>query len=75
MRIRTAGILELADNSSRMPSNGASLTLSIRIKLQEGATPDDVVRDLVARGMREDAARRFVDRAVAENAHAGSAAS
>ena len=57
-----------------MATNGASLTLSIRIRLQEGATPQDVVRDLVARGMSGDAAQRFVDRAIAENAHAGSAA-
>ena len=56
-----------------MATNGASLTLSIRMKLREGKTPEEVLRELTGRGMSEGTAQRFVDRAVAENASAGSA--
>ena len=51
-----------------MTTNGASLTLSIRMKLQEGKTPEEIVRELTSRGMSEGTAQRFVDRAIAENA-------
>ena len=51
-----------------MATNGASLTLSIRIKLQEGKNADEIVRELTDRGMSEGSAQRFVDRALAENA-------
>ena len=51
-----------------MATNGASLTLSIRIELREGKSADEIVRELTGRGMSEATAQRFVDRAVAENA-------
>lgn len=51
-----------------MATNGASLTLSIRMKLREGKTPDEILRELTGRGMSEGTAQRFVDRAIAENA-------
>lgn len=51
-----------------MATNGASLTLSIRIELREGKRADEIVRELTARGMSEETAQRFVDRAIAENA-------
>ena len=46
------------------------LTASIRRKLQEGKTPDAIVRDLVAGGMSQVSAQRFVDRALAADAAA-----
>ena len=51
-----------------MATNGASLTLSIRMKLREGKAADEIVRELTGRGMTEGSAQRFVDRAIAENA-------
>ena len=51
-----------------MATNGASLTLSIRIELREGKSADEIVRELTDRGMSEGIAQRFVDRAIAENA-------
>jgi hypothetical protein len=51
-----------------MATNGASLTLSIRMKLREGKSADEIVRELTGRGMTEGSAQRFVDRAIAENA-------
>ena len=51
-----------------MATNGASLTLSIRINLREGKTAAEILRELTGRGMSEGTAQRFVDRAVAENA-------
>ena len=51
-----------------MATNGASLTLSIRIELREGKSADEIVRELTDRGMSESTAQRFVDRAIAENA-------
>lgn len=43
------------------------LTASIRRKLQDGKTPDSIVQDLVAGGMSQTSAQRFVDRALAEH--------
>ena len=55
-----------------MATNGASLTLSIRMKLREGQAPEEILRELTSRGMSEGTAQRFVDRAIAENASADS---
>ena len=57
-----------------MATNGASLTLSIRMKLREGTTADEIVRELTGRGMSEGTAQRFVDRAIAENAASANSA-
>lgn len=50
------------------PTGG--LTTSIRRKLQEGRTPDEIVQELVAGGLGQSSAQRFVDRALAEDASA-----
>jgi hypothetical protein len=44
------------------------LTASIRRKLHEGRTPDEIVQELVAGGLGQVSAQRFVDRALAEDA-------
>jgi len=44
------------------------LTASIRRKLQEGRTPEEIVQELVAGGLGQVSAQRFVDRALAEDA-------
>ena len=44
------------------------LTASIRRKLHEGKTPDEIVQELVAGGLGQVSAQRFVDRALAEDA-------
>ena len=53
-----------------MAATPGGLTATIRRKLQEGKTPDDVVRELVAGGLGKASAQRFVDRALAEDASA-----
>src|SRR5688572_31947085 len=50
------------------PTGG--LTTSIPRKLQEGRTPDEIVQELVAGGLGQVSAQRFVDRALAEDASA-----
>ena len=50
------------------PTGG--LTTSIRRKLQEGRTPEEIVQELVAGGLGQVSAQRFVDRALAEDATA-----
>jgi hypothetical protein len=47
-----------------------SLTTSIRRKLQDGKTSDEVVKELVGTGLTAVSAQRFVDRAIAEDASA-----
>jgi hypothetical protein len=42
------------------------LTASIRRKLQDGKTPEEIVTELAASGMTQVSAQRFVDRAVLE---------
>lgn len=53
-----------------MAGTQGGLTTSIRRKLQDGKTPEEIVRELVAGGLTELSAQRFVDRAVAEDASA-----
>lgn len=50
--------------------NSGGLTTKIRRQLQEGKTPEEVVQELVAGGLSELSAQRFVDRAIAEEASA-----
>jgi hypothetical protein len=51
-----------------MGESSGGLTTSIRRKLQDGKTPEEIVQELVARGLTELSAQRFVDRAIAEEA-------
>ena len=51
-----------------MAGTPGGLTASIRRDLHDGKTPDEIVLTLVARGLTEVSAHRFVDRALAENA-------
>lgn len=44
----------------------SGLTASIRQKLHDGKTPDDIVQDLVDGGLTKVSAQRFVDRVLAE---------
>jgi hypothetical protein len=53
-----------------MAGSQGGLTASIRRKLQDGKTPEEIVQELVAGGLTEVSAQRFVDRAVAEHASA-----
>ena len=53
-----------------MAGTPGGLTTSIRRKLQDGKTPEDIIKELVAGGLTETSAQRFVDRAVAEHASA-----
>ena len=53
-----------------MAATPGGLTATIRRKLQDGKTPDEVVQELVAGGLGKDSAQRFVDRALAEDASA-----
>jgi hypothetical protein len=53
-----------------MAASTGGLTTSIRRKLQEGRTPEAVVQELVAGGLGQVSAQRFVDRALAEAASA-----
>ena len=46
------------------------MTASIRRKLQQGRTPEEFVQELVAGGLGQVSAQRFVDRAIAEDASA-----
>ena len=53
-----------------MAGTPGGLTTSIRRKLQGGKSPDEVVQELVAGGLTEVSAQRFVDRAMTEDASA-----
>lgn len=53
-----------------MAAAPGGLTTSIRRKLQEGKTPEEIVQELVAGGLGQVSAQRFVDRALAEDASA-----
>lgn len=53
-----------------MATAPGGLTTTIRRKLQEGKPSDEIVRELVAGGMGQVSAQRFVDRALAEDASA-----
>jgi hypothetical protein len=53
-----------------MAETTGGITASIRRKLQEGRTPEEIVQELVAGGLGQASAQRFVDRARAENATA-----
>jgi len=53
-----------------MAGTNGGLTGSIRRKLQDGKTPEEIVQELVAGGLTEVSAQRFVDRALAEHASA-----
>jgi hypothetical protein len=50
-----------------MAGSPGGLTASIRRKLQDGKAPEDIVKELVAGGMTEVSAQRFVDRAVLQH--------
>ena len=50
-----------------MAAAPGGLTASIRRKLQDGSTPEEIIQELVAGGMGQVSAQRFVDRALAEN--------
>src|SRR5262245_17005922 len=51
---------------SRMPDQSDNLTFELRRKLDAGTPAEDVVRELMARGMSRTTASRFVDRANAD---------
>jgi hypothetical protein len=53
-----------------MAGTQGGLTASIRRKLQEGKTPEEIVKELATGGLTEVSAQRFVDRALAEHASA-----
>jgi hypothetical protein len=53
-----------------MAGSPGGLTASIRRKLQDGMAPDDIVKELVAGGMTQVSAQRFVDRALLEHHNA-----
>jgi hypothetical protein len=53
-----------------MAATPGGLTTSIRRKLQDGKAPEEIVQELVAGGLGQVSAQRFVDRAVAEGATA-----
>ena len=50
-----------------MAGTPSGLTTSIRRKLQQGRTPEEIVQELVAGGLGQVSAQRFVDRALAED--------
>jgi hypothetical protein len=49
-----------------MAGTPSGLTTSIRRKLQQGRTPEEIVQELAAGGLGQVSAQRFVDRALAE---------
>ena len=53
-----------------MAATPGGLTATIRRKLHEGKRPDEIVQELVAGGLGQTSAQRFVDRAIAEDASA-----
>jgi hypothetical protein len=53
-----------------MAAAPGGLTANIRRKLQEGKTPEEIVKELVAGGLGQSSAQRFVDRALLEDATA-----
>jgi hypothetical protein len=53
-----------------MAATPGGLTTSIRRKLQDGKAPEEIVQELVAGGLGQVSAQRFVDRALAEDATA-----
>lgn len=55
---------------SGMAAVPGGLTANIRRKLQEGKSPDEIVKELVAGGLGQGSAQRFVDRALLEDAAA-----
>jgi hypothetical protein len=57
-----------------MAATNGGLTTSIRRKLQEGKTPEEIVQELVAGGLGQASAQRFVDRALADTTPLSAAA-
>ena len=53
-----------------MAATPGGLTATIRRKLHDGKSPDEIVQELVAGGLGQTSAQRFVDRAIAEDASA-----
>jgi hypothetical protein len=53
-----------------MAETPGGLTATIRRKLHDGKSPDEIVQELVAGGLGQTSAQRFVDRAIAEGASA-----
>jgi hypothetical protein len=53
-----------------MAATPGGLTATIRRKLHDGKSPDEIVQELVAGGLGQTSAQRFVDRALAEDASA-----
>src|SRR5262245_19785 len=53
-----------------MAATPGGLTATIRRKLHDGKSPDEIVQELVAGGLGQASAQRFVDRALAEDATA-----
>ena len=53
-----------------MAATPGGLTASIRRKLHDGKSPDEIIQELVAGGLGQTSAERFVDRALAEDASA-----
>jgi uncharacterized membrane protein len=53
-----------------MAASPGGLTATIRRKLHDGMSPDEIVQELVAGGLGQTSAQRFVDRALAEDASA-----
>ena len=53
-----------------MAATPGGLTATIRRKLHDGKSPDEIVQELVAGGLGQTSAQRFVDRAMAEDASA-----
>src|SRR5262245_15458892 len=51
-----------------MAATPGGLTASIRQKLQDGRDPEEIIQELVAGGLTQASATRFVDRAVADQA-------
>lgn len=53
-----------------MAATPGGLTATIRRKLHDGKSQDEIVQELVAGGLGQTSAQRFVDRAIAEDASA-----
>ena len=53
-----------------MAETPGGLTATIRRKLHDGKSTDEIVQELVAGGLGQTSAQRFVDRAIAEDASA-----
>ena len=51
-----------------MAAAPGGLTASIQRKLRDGRTPEEIIQELVAGGMGQASAQRFVDRALADEA-------